>query len=424
MSSTKSLFILIVIAFLGSCSPKGSTGSDTETEVPKDYVSYSDEVFFLNEFIQLTELTDPEGKARVVVSAALQGRVMTSSSSGLEGRSYGWVNRALFESGDTLEHINVYGGEERFWLGPEGGQFSIFFKNGDEFTLDNWYTPRLIDLETFEIKEQTSSSVVFAKEATLTNYSGFQFELGIERKVEVLAPTEVFERFGIDPSIQVNTVAYQTTNTLKNIGSADWEKETGLLSIWLLGMFNPSPATTIIIPFQPGLDQDLGIPVNDTYFGKVPEDRLVVKDSVLYFSGDGAFRSKIGLSPARAKNILGSYDASCRILTIVSYNKPQGVSDYVNSMWEIQTSPFSGDVVNSYNDGPPEPGKKPMGPFYELETSSPALALKSGQSGTHTQLTCHFEGDEKVLDSLASQLLGVSIEEVKKTFDSKPATNE
>jgi hypothetical protein len=424
MSSTKSLFILIVIAFLGSCSPKGSTGSDTETEVPKDYVSYSDEVFFLNEFIQLTELTDPEGKARVAVSAALQGRVMTSSSSGLEGRSYGWVNRALFESGDTLEHINVYGGEERFWLGPEGGQFSIFFKNGDEFTLDNWYTPRLIDLETFEIKEQTSSSVVFAKEATLTNYSGFQFELGIERKVEVLAPTEVFERFGIDPSIQVNTVAYQTTNTLKNIGSADWEKETGLLSIWLLGMFNPSPATTIIIPFQPGLDQDLGIPVNDTYFGKVPEDRLVVKDSVLYFSGDGAFRSKIGLSPARAKNILGSYDASCRILTIVSYNKPQGVSDYVNSMWEIQTSPFSGDVVNSYNDGPPEPGKKPMGPFYELETSSPALALKSGQSGTHTQLTCHFEGDEKVLDSLASQLLGVSIEEVKKTFDSKPATNE
>jgi hypothetical protein len=424
MSSTKSLFILIVIAFLGSCSPKGSTGSDTETEVPKDYVSYSDEVSFLNEFIQLTELTDPEGKARVAVSAALQGRVMTSSSSGLEGRSYGWVNRALFESGDTLEHINVYGGEERFWLGPEGGQFSIFFKNGDEFTLDNWYTPRLIDLETFEIKEQTSSSVVFAKEATLTNYSGFQFELGIERKVEVLAPTEVFERFGIDPSIQVNTVAYQTTNTLKNIGSADWEKETGLLSIWLLGMFNPSPATTIIIPFQPGLDQDLGIPVNDTYFGKVPEDRLVVKDSVLYFSGDGAFRSKIGLSPARAKNILGSYDASCRILTIVSYNKPQGVSDYVNSMWEIQTSPFSGDVVNSYNDGPPEPGKKPMGPFYELETSSPALALKSGQSGTHTQLTCHFEGDEKVLDSLASQLLGVSIEEVKKTFDSKPATNE
>lgn len=424
MSSTKSLFILIVIAFLGSCSPNGSTGSDTETEVSKDYVSYSDEVSFLNEFIQLTELTDPEGKARVAVSAALQGRVMTSSSSGFAGRSYGWVNRALFESGDTLEHINVYGGEERFWLGPEGGQFSIFFKNGDEFTLDNWYTPRLIDLETFEIKEQTTSSVVFAKEATLTNYSGFQFELGIERKVEVLASSEVFERFGIGPSTQVNTVAYQTTNTLKNIGSADWEKETGLLSIWLLGMFNPSPATTIIIPFQPGLDQDLGIPVNDTYFGKVPEDRLVVKDSVLYFSGDGAFRSKIGLSPARAKNILGSYDASSRILTIVSYNKPQGVSDYVNSMWEIQTSPFSGDVVNSYNDGPPEPGKKPMGPFYELETSSPALALKSGQSGTHTQLTCHFEGDEKVLDSLARQLLGVSIEEVKKAFDSKPATNE
>jgi hypothetical protein len=26
-----------------------------------------------------------------------------------------------------VPHINVFGGEDRFWLGPEGGQFSIFF---------------------------------------------------------------------------------------------------------------------------------------------------------------------------------------------------------------------------------------------------------------------------------------------------------
>ena len=96
------------------------------------------------------------------------------------------------------------------------------------------------------------------------------------------------------------------------------------------------------------------------------------KDGVLYFSGDGKYRSKIGLSPQRAKTVLGSYDAVNGVLTLVQYNKPEGVQDYVNSMWQIQDQPFRGDVVNSYNDGPTSPGGKPLGPFYELETSSPA----------------------------------------------------
>tara|TARA_R110002074_G_scaffold292887_6_gene464628 strand:+ start:3627 stop:4883 length:1257 start_codon:yes stop_codon:yes gene_type:complete len=416
-SVRKSLFILGIVVFLGGCNQKRSTNQKMKNSDSKDYSSYDDDVSFLKDFVEVIELTDPSGNSKVAVSAALQGRVMTSASLGEDGRSYGWINRELFSSRDTSEHFNAYGGEERFWLGPEGGQFSVFFKNGDDFNLDNWYTPRLIDLEKFEIKEQGASSVVFIKEATLTNYSGFQFELGIERKVEVLSTAEVFMQLGIESISGINAVAYQTTNTLKNIGSEDWKKETGLLSIWLLGMFNPSATTTIVIPFHPGSESDLGIPVNDNYFGKVPQERLLLKDSVLYFSADGTFRSKIGLSPARAKNILGSYDATNRILTILQYNQPQGVQDYVNSMWEIQDSPFTGDVINSYNDGPAEPGKKPMGPFYELETSSPALALKSGQEALHIQLTCHFEGDQEDLDRISKQILGVSIDEISKAFN-------
>ncbi|MEQ9287654.1 MAG: hypothetical protein RIG77_12125 [Cyclobacteriaceae bacterium] len=378
----------------------------------KDYTSFAEDVAFMGKYTDLIELSDPSGQGLVAVSAGLQGRVMTSSASGSEGRSYGWINRELFESGDTLEHINVYGGEERFWMGPEGGQYSIFFKKGDEFNLDNWYTPRLIDLEPFEVQELTASSVVFTKKASLVNYSGFQFDLGIERKVETLSPSRVLEELGLKSVNGINTVAYKTTNSLTNLGEQNWQKETGLLSIWMLGMFNPSPATTVVIPFNSGSEEELGIPVNDTYFGKVPEDRLVVKDDVLFFSGDGEYRSKIGLSPRRAKDICGSYDATNGILTIVKYNQPEGVTDYVNSMWEIQDQPYAGDVVNSYNDGPPEPGAKPLGPFYELETSSPALALKSGETGTHIQLTCHFEGDEKALDNIASRLLGVSLLEI------------
>jgi hypothetical protein len=120
--------------------------------------------------------------------------------------------------------------------------------------------------------------------------------------------------------------------------------------------------------------------------------------------------------PGRATDIAGAYDAGNNTLTIVQYNKPDGVTDYVNSLWELQDEPYAGDVVNSYNDGPPSPGSKPLGPFYELETSSPALALQVGESGIHIQMTCHLEGDEKDLDPIAIQLLGTSLEEIKNAF--------
>jgi hypothetical protein len=82
-------------------------------------------------------------------------------------------------------------------------------------------------------------------------------------------------------------------------------------------------------------------------------------------------------------------------------------------MWEIQKEPFAGDVVNSYNDGPPAPGAKPLGPFYELETSSPAAALSPGDSLTHVHRTFHFQGGEAELDALARRLLGTSLAQVK-----------
>lgn len=397
------LFIAIVCA---TCKPPA----------PKEYVTFDDDVAFMKNYTDIITLTDESGKAKVAVSAALQGRVMTSSSAGSEGRSYGWINRDHFKSKDTLEHINVYGGEERFWIGPEGGQFSIFFEKGKAFNLDNWYTPRLIDLEPFDIKHIFPNSVSFTKKASLVNYSGFKFDIGIERRISILSNETAFKGLRMDPVDGINMVSYLTWNTLTNLGTTNWDKQTGLLSIWLLGMFNPSPETTVVIPYIAGDSTALGPIVNDDYFGKVPADRLIVKEGVLYFKGDGKFRSKIGLSPKRAKHLLGSYDAASKILTIVQYNKPQNVTDYVNSQWKIQDNPFAGDVINSYNDGPSEPGKKPLGPFYELETSSPALALKAGEEGAHMQLTCHFEGDPAKLNIIAQKLLGVSLEEITGVF--------
>ena len=393
-------------------------GSSNTNAANESASNYANDVAFMKEYIKIIELTDKSNNSSVAISAALQGRVMTSSAFGDKGRSYGWINKELFKSKEILEHINVFGGEERFWLGPEGGQFSIFFKKGAEFTLDDWYTPKLIDLEPFDVKEQSASKVVFTKKAALKNYSGFQFDMAIEREVSILSIEDIKKELGLNSLDEsLKSVAYKTTNMLTNVGKSDWVKETGLLSIWMLGMYNHSPNTTIMIPYISGDETELGAIVNDAYFGKVPSDRLVVKDGVIYFSGDGQYRSKIGLSPKRAKDIAGSYDSKNGVLTILKYNQPKNVTDYVNSMWEIQDKPFEGDVVNAYNDGASEPGAKPLGPFYELETSSPAMALKSGESAKHIQLTCHIEGDEETLNPIIKQLFGTTVNDITSIFN-------
>jgi len=143
---------------------------------------------------------------------------------------------------------------------------------------------------------------------------------------------------------------------------------------------------------------------------------LIVKDDVLFFKGDGRYRSKIGLSPKRAKPILGSYDAANKLLTLIQYTKPEGATNYVNSMWQLQDAPFDGDAVNSYNDGPLKPGKKPLGPFYELESSSPAVALKPDESICHIHRVFHLQGPESELGKIAQAVLQVTLQQVKNTF--------
>jgi hypothetical protein len=188
-----------------------------------------------------------------------------------------------------------------------------------------------------------------------------------------------------------------------------------MLSVWMLSMLTPSPGVTIFIPFREGDEKIMGPVVNDNYFGKVPPDRLIVDKGILYFKADGKYRSKIGIPPKRAMHFSGSYDANHKALTILWCDLPEGRTDYVNSKWEIQEEPFSGDAINAYNDGPVEDGTQ-MGPFYELESSSPAASLKPGEKIVHRQRIFHFEGSEQQLSLITQKIFGVTIEEVKEKF--------
>jgi alkaline phosphatase D len=89
-------------------------------------------------------------------------------------------------------------------------------------------------------------------------------------------------------------VGYQSRNQITNTGSEDWKEEAGLLSIWILGMFTPSPKTTIVIPYNEGPEDKFGPVVNDDYFGKVSITGL--EESTLYY-----YRAIINSVPATSR---------------------------------------------------------------------------------------------------------------------------
>jgi hypothetical protein len=368
---------------------------------------------FLNQHQKTVVLKN--GEAMLALIPGYQGRVMTSASTGMHGMSYGWINYKLIESAQKAAHFNNYGGEERLWFGPEGGQFSVFFAPGVPFKFENWQVPAPIDTDEFSLISSNETTAVFSKDIELLNYSNVKFNLKIQRTVNLLTKSQIESRIGISLPATLQPVAYETENNLTNTGTQAWTRDGGLLSIWMLAQLISSPTNIVMAPFIEGPEEKLGPIVNDNYFGKVPADRLKVLKNLILFKADGLQRGKIGLSPLRAKNFIGSYDFGKKVLTLVFYNKPEKSEGYVNSMWEIQKDPFNGDVLNSYNDGPLEDGSQ-MGPFYELEDSSPAAALKPGEILKHVNLTVHITGDETDLNKIISGLFGISVEEIRQAF--------
>jgi hypothetical protein len=347
--------------------------------------------------------------AQIIILPAYQGRVMTSTAGGDGGMSFGWINYELIDSNREEEHFHAFGGEERFWLGPEGGQFSIYFKKGDPFDFDHWYVPKAIDTEPFTLVSASKTEANFQREIYLKNYAGFEFNLRVTRNIRLLSKTEIPLLLGVPIPENLQIVGFESNNSITNTGNTPWKKETGLLSIWILSMFNAGDKTTIAVPYKQGNEADLGKIVTDDYFGKVPVDRLKIKNGFIFLNADANYRSKIGVSPNRALPILASFDGVNEVLTIAQFSLPEYPADYVNSLWQMQANPFDGDVVNAYNDGLID-GKQ-MGKFYELESSSPAATLNVGESVHHLHRTIHLKGNIKELDEVTQALLGINLSE-------------
>ncbi len=358
------------------------------------------------------------GKSAVAVVPEYQGRVMTSTSDG--SNSFGWINREAVAAGvlegeaargKTQAHMHPFGGEERFWIGPEGGQFGFYFKGPDPFDFEHWKTPPQIDTEPFKVEESGSDYAKFSRDFKIKNYSGKEFSVRVDREIRVLDRSEVEKILGMKLPENASVVGYYSDNKITNTGSEKWSRDTGLMSIWILGMYNSGESATIAIPVKGG--DDLGPKVRDDYFGKISSDRLKIVGDTILLKADSKSRGKIGITPLRSRGTAGSYDAGDGSLTLLFYEKPKGENLYVNSLWEHQKNPYDGDEINAYNDGPAAPGMAQMGAFYEIESSSPAKELGAGESLSHRQYTVHISSKDKaVLNKIAENKLGISADSI------------
>ena len=342
MKKTFLTFVFVVLI-------KAMTGSVAQAQKTN---SFQQDAQFLEQHTDMVKLTSSNGQAQVLLSPAWQGRVMTSTCGGQAGLSYGWINFDLVAKGVDPEekrvglekHIYVFGGEERFWLGPEGGQYSLFFhQSAEKYDFDNWKTPALLDTVAFDVHNQTANSVTFKKSAELTNKAGTKLNLDIKRSVEILERDSVEKLIGVKFAAGVEYVAFTSSNTVTNTGKKTWAADSGLPSIWMLGMLKPGEDIVMAIPFE---KDATGAKVNTDYFGEVANDRLVVSDGIAFFKGDGKYRAKIGIPAARAKSICGSYSPSQQTLTVLHFNLPGDAAKlpYVRSQWEHHETPYQGEM--------------------------------------------------------------------------------
>jgi hypothetical protein len=365
---------------------------------------------FLNENDSVVVLKSNDGSSQLALSPKYQAKVFTSTAEGLDGKSFGWVNYKAF--GKPLDaHMNAYGGEDRLWLGPEGGKFSLYFKKGDSMVFDNWHTPAGIDSESWNLIKSDGKKAILDKEMELQNYAGTNLKIKLERDVEILEKDNIEKVLNISLAGKVSSVAFKTQNTITNSGTNEWTEKTGAPCIWSLDMFSPSPKTVIVIPY---IESAAGKVATTDYFGEIAKDRITYKNGILLFKADGKSRGKLGIPPGRVKNVAGSYAADQNVLTITMFDI-NNKAKYLNQEWTPDKDPFTGDAMNAYNDGPLADGSQ-MGPFYELESVSPPTFLKPGEKYTHMHSVFHFTGDKTALNEIAVKVLGVSLDEIAGAF--------
>lgn len=385
----RNIFLLCLITFLGV-----KTSIFAQNNFGVDYD-------MLLNYIDPILLSD--GDRNILISSEYQGRVLTSTSRGFDGMSYGWFNKKMILSGQADKNKSKLGGEGRIWFGPDLGENAVFVTFDSITGNEIIKAPKDLDTLPFYIMGRSDKAITLGNRMHIENVKGFHFNIDVKRKIELLLEDKVAKSFELPQTKDFSYVAYKTSTQMTNIGTQEWSKKTGLISLWDLGCYHPTPKTTVIIPLQ-GTAQKASI-----YFTELDSTRMKIENNVLFYRADANYLNKIGTLPEITLPFFGSYSPELNLLTIVKFSFNDENLVYVNSNPANTGDQYKGDVINVFNDGNWR-GEGPFGPFYELESSSPVKELKIGESIGHFQEVYHFQGPLTELNKISIQIFGVELE--------------
>ncbi|BAX78430.1 DUF6786 family protein [Labilibaculum antarcticum] len=361
--------------------------------------TYQDDLQLLKQHSEIIELINNNGQARLMIMPKYQGKIVGSTADGLLGDRNGWLNRKALAAKD----YNGIGGEDRVWIGPLGGQYSLYYQQIEPLDEGNWKVPTALN-QAFEVVSLSDTKIEMQNEMHLCNFKGSRFDVNVKRTIKLLSKIEAEKNLAVSLSADTKFVAFESAHVLTNMGGEAWRKESGLLSLWSLNMLEGSENTVVIIPLKKDADlQDIY-----QYLGLLDSTRLRIRNNVVLFKADGKYRSKIGIPPQFAPSIYASYSKEKQRLSIVQYQKNSD-SLYFNSNANIQENPYKGEVIPVYNNGSMDYSPTSESSFYELESCSPMRELQPGDSLNHFHRVYHFSGKQEDLNKLCKQILGVGL---------------
>lgn len=169
------------------------------------------------------------GAASVLVAPGLVGRVMCSTFDRNRGLANAWINKSGIERGKVDPVFNNFGGEERFWLAPEGGPFGLVFGRKDS-KFENYCVQAGMTTTEYGVLSQDDRSVSMQADLSLENHSGTMFDLRVQRRISLLefCPYTQVSR-GV-----LQAAGFQSENTVMNTGTKAWTEEGGTIAMWCL----------------------------------------------------------------------------------------------------------------------------------------------------------------------------------------------
>ena len=224
----KLLSATVAIVILSSCQ-----SNELKQPVAGQYATgtFGYDLDFLRQKDSILILNSKDGNGQVIVSPKYQAKVFTSTANGVNGKSFGWINYKAFSAKSLNPHMNAYGGEDRLWLGPEGGKFALFFNKGAKMEIANWHTPAAFDNEEWKLVSHTDKKASLTKFARLVNYKGTILTFSIGRVIQILEPEDIIQMLGINMDTKISSVAFSTINTITNKGDKVWDKQSGMCRV-------------------------------------------------------------------------------------------------------------------------------------------------------------------------------------------------